>query len=91
MEIQLSKEHSDSEIYKELTSAWEMASFNGEVSWKEIVLAPIAGEYSQIGAAIYIAVLCYLRTDLNEINLLTLFKPRFLNHQQRDQHVKENH
>lgn len=47
------------EIYKRLNNAWQAASIDREARWKELVLAPIFDGFAPIGAAIFLAVLCY--------------------------------
>jgi hypothetical protein len=47
------------EIYKRLARAWDVASVDRDVSYKEVVLVPIFDSYAQVGAALLIATLCY--------------------------------
>ncbi len=46
-------------IYERLAKAWRMARIDREVVWQEVVFVPISGDFAQIGAAIFLAVLCY--------------------------------
>lgn len=58
------------EIYRRLANAWRMASIDREVSYREIVFAPIFGPHAQVGAAIYLSVLCYPEDQTKRSNLI---------------------
>ncbi|MDZ7662514.1 hypothetical protein [Thiohalophilus sp.] len=60
MTSSVTKERDDGlEIYRRLSNAWQMAGIDREVSYRELVLAPIFDGFAPVGAAIYLSVLCY--------------------------------
>ena len=55
----ISDANEDLVIYERLAKFWEVASIDRKVSFREAVFVPIKGEYAPVGAAIFIAVLCF--------------------------------
>jgi len=54
-----SEPHDGLEIYKKLARTYKIAAIDRKITFKEAVFVPIAGEYASVGAAIFLAVLCY--------------------------------
>jgi hypothetical protein len=55
----ISDANEDLVIYERLAKVWEFASIDRKVSFREAVFIPIKGEYAPVGAAMFIAVLCF--------------------------------